>query len=191
MRHGSLNHCWRVAFIFSATTAFAIATSTAAPPVTTAGPTLPSAAQDAGKFKPQPAVKPDLVADLVPGGANPLFRIKNIGNGKAPATIASVTCYLNGNSATGDPCQPRLHYVELPGVVLPPGTSMSAPNVWRVPIGGLDATTGFTTFALNIRSAPGLPASGLKFIVCADAGQTVMESSESNNCYTFSYSWPN
>jgi hypothetical protein len=132
-----------------------------------------------------------LIADLAPGGSNPLFRIKNIGNKSAPATLAKVTCYVNGNSATGAPCQPQLHYVDLPGVVLPPGTSMSAPNVWRVPIGGLDAITGFTTFGLNIRSAPGLPASGLKFTVCADAGETVVESNESNNCYTFSYSWPN
>jgi hypothetical protein len=178
--------------LIAAATATASCVVSAAPPASAAGPSVPTTAADAGRFKgPQPLARADLIADLAPGGSNPLFRIKNIGNKSAPATLAKVTCYVNGNSATGAPCQPQLHYVDLPGVVLPPGTSMSAPNVWRVPIGGLDAITGFTTFGLNIRSAPGLPASGLKFTVCADAGETVVESNESNNCYTFSYSWPN
>jgi archaellum component FlaG (FlaF/FlaG flagellin family) len=186
-----IDRCVWTAFI-AAAMATASCVVSAAPPASTAGPSVPTTAADAGRFKgPSVLAKADLVADIVPGGTNPLFRIKNIGNKNSPATLASVTCYLNGNSATGDPCQARVHYVEQPGVLLPPGTSMTAPNVWRIPIGGLDAGTGFTTFALNIRSAPGLPASGLKFKVCADASETVAESNETNNCYTFSYSWPN
>lgn len=129
---------------------------------------------------------PDMTADVV--GFTLLFRVRNLGNGASPATVTRVECFTNAASQTGDPCLPNVHYEIIPNVVLPPGTSMSAPNSWNVPIGGLDAG-GYTTFGLNIRSAPGV-TNGLKFRVCADSTMLLAEWSESNNCTTVVYSWP-
>lgn len=128
---------------------------------------------------------PDLTADVI--GTTLLFRVRNLGNGASPATITRVECFTNAAAQTGDPCVPNVHYVLIPNVVLPPGTSMSAPNIWNVPIGGLDAG-GYTTFGLNIHSAPGVAA--LKFRVCADATALLGEWSEANNCTTVVHSWP-
>jgi hypothetical protein len=154
----------------------------------TATTTIPGAAA-AAKQPVLSIAKPDLVADGI-GTTNLLFRVRNIGRANSPATITKVECFTNAAAALGDPCQPNVHYVTLPGVVLPPGTSMSSPNTWRVPVGGLDAVTGFTTFGLNIRSASGVN-NGLKFRVCAEAAEVVAESNETNNCSVFVYNWPN
>lgn len=130
---------------------------------------------------------PDMTADVI--GTTLLFRVRNLGNAASPATVTRVECFTNAASQTGDPCLPDVHYVVIPNVVLPPGTSMSAPNVWNVPIGGLDAGGGYTTFGLNIRSAPGV-TNGLKFRVCADATGLLAEWSEANNCTTIVHDWP-
>jgi hypothetical protein len=177
-----------------ATTVLVVAATFAMPAPSTAAPSGPPGAT-ATPVGATPAAahaqlvkRPDLVADGI-GTTTLLFRVRNIGSANSPASVTRVECYSNAAGPAGDRCLPNVHYVVVPGVVLPPGTTMSGPNVWLVPVGGLDAVTGFTTFGLNIRSAPNV-TNGLKFKVCADGPNTIAEFNEVNNCQWFVYSWP-
>jgi hypothetical protein len=135
------------------------------------------------------AKKPDLVADVM--GPQFLFRVKNIGAANSPASVTRVMCYTNVAGPPSERCVEGTHFVVLPNVVLPPGTTKAGGNVWNVPTGGLDATTGFTTFSLNIKTVPALQQQGLRFQVCADGPSAITESNEGNNCMWTVYNWPN
>jgi hypothetical protein len=134
--------------------------------------------------------KPDLVAEAA-GGPTLLFRVKNVGTAASPASVTRVMCYTNTAGAPTERCVEGTHFVVLPSVVLPPGTTKAGGNVWMVPVGGLDAATGFTTFGLNIKTVPALQQQGLRFNVCADAPGAINELNEGNNCQWFVYNWPN
>lgn len=135
------------------------------------------------------AKKPDLTAELA--GPQFLFRVKNVGAANSPASITRVMCYTNAAGPPSERCAEGTHFVVLPNVVLPPGTTKAGGNVWNVPTGGLDAVTGFTTFSLNIKTVPALQQQGLRFQVCADGSSAIAESNEGNNCQWSVYNWPN
>ncbi|TAG03145.1 MAG: hypothetical protein EAZ43_07150 [Betaproteobacteria bacterium] len=138
--------------------------------------------------------RPDLVADST--GAQFGFSIRNIGTGNSPSSITLITCtaWSTATPTKGGggyvPCVEGTHYVTLGGPLPPAGTSKSG-NVWKVPTGALAATTGQTTFTLNIKTTPAQRTRGLNFEVCADANNAIAELSESNNCKGFNYTWPN
>jgi hypothetical protein len=133
--------------------------------------------------------KPDLIAENA--GPSFLFRVRNIGTANSPASVTRVMCYTNVAGPPTERCVEGTHFVVLPGVVLPPGTTKAGGNVWNVPTGGLDAATGFTTFSLNIKTVPALQQQGLRFQVCADGLATIAELNEGNNCQWFVHNWPN
>jgi hypothetical protein len=136
--------------------------------------------------------RPDLVADSA--GAQFGFGIRNVGSGNSPSSITLITCtaWSTATPTKGGgyvPCVEGTHYVTV-AAPIPPGTA-KAGNVWKVPTGALAATTGQTTFTLNIKTTPGQRPRGLNFEVCADANNAITESNEGNNCKSFNYSWPN
>jgi hypothetical protein len=133
--------------------------------------------------------KPDLIAESA--GPSFLFRVRNVGTANSPASVTRVMCYTNVAGPPTERCVEGTHFVVLPGVVLPPGTTKAGSNVWNVPTGGLDATTGFTTFSLNIKTVPALQQQGLRFQVCADGPAAIAELNEGNNCQWFVHNWPN
>jgi hypothetical protein len=133
--------------------------------------------------------KPDLVGEMM--GPQFLFRVRNIGTANSPASVTRVMCYTNVAGPPSERCVEGTHFVVLPGVVLPPGTTKAGSNVWNVPTGGMDATTGFTTFSLNIKTVPALQQQGLRFQVCADGPTAIAELNEGNNCQWSVYNWPN
>jgi hypothetical protein len=139
--------------------------------------------------------RPDLTA--ASAGAQFGFVVRNIGSGNAPASATTVTCTawvapslptkLGGSYV---PCVEGTHYVTGPGTPPPAGTVKGA-NVWKVPTPALAANTGQTTFSINIKTTATQKPRGLNFKVCADAGTSVAESNEGNNCQDFNYTWPN
>lgn len=133
--------------------------------------------------------KPGLTAELT--GPQFLFRVKNIGTAASPASVTRVMCFTNEAGPPTEPCVKGKHFVVIPGVVNPAGTTKAGGNVWNVPIGGLDAGTGFTTFSLNIKTAPALLHEGLRFQVCADGPSAINELNEGNNCQWAVHTWPN
>lgn len=133
--------------------------------------------------------KPDLLAENA--GPQFLFRVKNIGTANSPASTTRVMCYTNTAGPPSERCVEGTHFNVNPSIVNPPGTTKAGGNVWLVPTGGLDATTGFTTFSLNIKATPAFNAQGLRFQVCADAVNAIGELNEGNNCQWFVYNWPN
>jgi hypothetical protein len=170
----------------------------AAAAAASANPTAQPAASSAARTPPSVVTqRPDLSAvkkpDLIAENAGPqfLFRVKNVGTAAAPASVTRVMCYSNAAGPPTDRCVEGTHFVVLPNVVLPPGTTKAGGNVWNVPVGGLDAATGFTTFSLNIKTVPALQQQGLRFQVCADGPSAIAELNEANNCQWFVYNWPN
>ncbi len=133
--------------------------------------------------------KPDLIADVT--GYTLLFRVRNVGTANSPASITRVMCYTNTAGPPTERCVEGTHFVVLPHVVLPAGTTKAGSNVWNVPTGGMDASTGFTTFGLNIKTTPALQAQGLRFQVCADGPAAIAELNEANNCMWLVHNWPN
>jgi hypothetical protein len=133
--------------------------------------------------------KADLTAEMA--GPQFLFRVKNIGTANSPASTTRVMCYTNTAGPPSERCVEGTHFVIVLGVLNPPGTTKAGGNVWMVPTGGLDATTGFTTFSLNIKTVPALQQQGLRFQVCADAPNAIAELNEANNCQWSVYNWPN
>lgn len=171
-----------------------IFSSLALAPVASAAPTVTATgnaptATHAPTHTPHLVKRPDLVGESM--GPQFLFRVRNIGTANSPASITRVMCYTNTNGPPTERCVEGTHYVVLPNVVLPPGTTKAGSNVWNVPTGGLDAGTGFTTFSLNIKTVPALQMQGLRFQVCADGPGAIVELNESNNCQWFVYNWPN
>ncbi len=138
---------------------------------------------------PQAVKKPDLVAELP--GPQFLFRVRNIGSAASPASVTRVMCYTNTAGPPTERCVEGTHFVVIPSIVNPPGTTKAGSNVWNVPVGGLDAVTGFTTFSLNIKTVPALQQQGLRFQVCADGASAINELNEGNNCSWSVYNWPN
>jgi hypothetical protein len=181
-RRATLATAFAIGFV--ATTASASPTNTQ-PTASTRSP-IPSVAQSPDL---KMAKKPDLIAENA--GSQFLFRVRNVGAANSPASVARVMCYTNVAGPPSERCAEGTHFVVLPGVVLPPGTTKAGGNVWNVPIGGLDAVTGFTTFSLNIKTVPALQAQGLRFQVCADGPSAIAESNEGNNCQWFVHNWPN
>lgn len=135
------------------------------------------------------AKKPDLTAEIA--GPQFLFRVKNIGTANSPASVTRVMCYTNAAGPPTERCVEGTHFVVLPHVMLPPGTTKAGGNVWNVPTGGMAAATGFTTFSLNIKTVPALQQQGLRFQVCADGPSAISELNEGNNCQWSVYNWPN
>jgi hypothetical protein len=153
--------------------------------------TPPTASPQRGGQMPAPPSlkKSDLVAEMA--GPQFLFRVKNIGTAASPASVTRVMCYTNTAGPPTERCEEGKHFVVVPGVVNPPGTTKAGSNVWNVPTGGLDAATGFTTFSLNIKTVPALQQQGLRFQVCADGPSAINELNEGNNCQWSVYNWPN
>jgi hypothetical protein len=120
-----------------------------------------------------------------------LFRVKSIGTAASPASTTRVMCYTNVAGPPTERCVEGKHFVVIPSIVNPPGTTKAGSNVWNVPTGGLDAATGFTTFSLNIKTVPALQQQGLRFQVCADGASAINELNEGNNCQWSVYNWPN
>jgi CARDB len=176
-------------FSIATATVIAIAvgstTSLANPNVTTAGRTL----------QPAPAASwPSLKrADLTAGhgGAQFGFVIRNVGTGDAAASTTTIKCRAYTSSTPGQgtyiPCRQGTHYTITP-VMPPPGTASSG-DTWKVPTPALAATSGQFAFTLGIKPVP--PLRSLNFEVCADANNAISEFNEGNNCFGFTYTWPN
>ncbi len=157
-------------------------------------------AAPSGTLQPAPAAswpslnRPDLVAEAA--GAQFGFRVRNIGSGNAPSSVTVITCTAWSTATPTKigggyvPCVEGTHYVTLGGPLPPAGTVKSG-NVWKVPTGALAATSGQTTFTLNVKTTPAQRVRGLNFQVCADANTAIAESNEGNNCGGFNYTWPN
>jgi CARDB len=174
------------ALCFSGATSIAEANPNNAQPGVSARAPGATVSQQPGVFA---IKKPDLIAENA--GPSFLFRVRNVGTANSPASVTRVMCYTNVAGPPTERCVEGTHFVVLPGVVLPPGTTKAGSNVWNVPTGGLDAGTGFTTFSLNIKTVPALQQQGLRFQVCADGPATIAELNEGNNCQWFVHNWPN
>jgi hypothetical protein len=118
----------------------------------------------------------------------PIFIVKNIGSAHAAASVLQIECRTQ---STNQPCQPDLHYRNLPSQAVPPpaGTYMTAPHIWRVPVPTL-APAAQMKFALGVWPTAS-EAAGLKLRACADIASTVAEARENNNCTEFVFLKPN
>ncbi len=131
------------------------------------------------KAQTQALKKPDLTVQPAPESKLPIFTVKNVGNANAGPFMVQVQCH----TVSGAACLPDIHYGNVPASPPSPGTMMTAPNVWRIPVAALNAAGGQVKLHLSV--LPKNQPSGLKFNVCADTASTVSESSESNNCAIF------
>jgi hypothetical protein len=131
--------------------------------------------------------RPDLIVQSLADTKLPMFTVKNIGNAQSPPSMVQVHCH----TVTGIACSPNVHYNNVPASPPSPGTMMTAPNVWRISIGALDALdTPGGHAKLHLSVLPKNQTAGLKFSVCADIGATVNESNETNNCATWVFKPP-
>jgi CARDB len=132
-------------------------------------------------------------ADLTSAAAGAQFGfvIRNVGTGDAAASTTTIKCRAYTSNTPGQgtyiPCRQGTHYTSAPAMP-PPGT-VSSGDTWKVPTPALAATSGQFTFTLGIKPVP--PLRSLNFEVCADANNAISELNEGNNCFGFTYTWPN
>jgi hypothetical protein len=137
-----------------------------------------------------PSLKPaDLTAAAA--GAQFGFVVRNVGTGDAATSTTTIKCRAYTSSTPGQgtyiPCRQGTHYT-ITAVMPPPGTASSG-DTWKVPTPALAATSGQFAFTLGIKPVP--PLRSLNFEVCADASNAISELNEGNNCFGFTYTWPN
>jgi hypothetical protein len=145
--------------------------------------------QSSNTTKAQAFPRPDLTVQPVSETKIPMFVVKNVGASNAAQSIVQVQCVTQPAAAAGEPCMPNLHYVNVPAAPPSPGTMMTAPNVWRIPVGPLSASGGEVKLHVSVISKAN-QVNGLKFSVCADATAVIVESSEANNCSNFVFKPP-
>jgi hypothetical protein len=136
------------------------------------------------KAQAQALSKPDLIVLPASDTKLPMFAVKNVGTAKSGQSMVQVQCH----TVSGAACMPDVHYSNVPAAPPSPGTMMTAPNMWRIPVGALDAAGG--EVKLHISVLPKNQIDGLKFNVCADVTAVIAESSETNNCATFVFKLP-
>jgi hypothetical protein len=140
-----------------------------------------------GQAKPFP--RPDLIVQPVSEVKLPMFLVKNVGAANSGQSIVQVQCHTMPAAAAGVPCMPNVHYVNVIASLPSPGTMMTAPNVWRIPVGVLSASGGEAKLHVSVIPKAN-QTNGLKFRVCADVTEAIVESSETNNCATFVFNLP-
>jgi hypothetical protein len=133
--------------------------------------------------------RPDLIVQPVYETKIPMFVVKNVGTSNSGQSIVQVQCYTVPAAAAGVPCVPNVHYVNVIAAPPSPGTMMTAPHVWRMPVGALSASSGQSKLHVSVIPKAN-QANGLKFSVCADVTAALIESNEANNCTTFVFNPP-
>jgi hypothetical protein len=151
------------------------------------GPPRTNSTTIMGQTKPLP--RPDLIVQPVSEVKLPMFLVKNVGAANSGQSIVQVQCHTMPAAAAGVPCMPNVHYINVIASPPSPGTMMTVPNVWRIPVSSLSASGGEAKLHVSVIPKAN-QTNGLKFRVCADVTEAIVESSETNNCATFVFNLP-